>query len=113
MKSKIYNITLNDKVYVVKVEEIKEISNQKVDIPELKEENCFVSKAEVCAPMHGLILELLVEKNQKVKKGDVIIILESMKMENEIIAPVDGKIDDIKINIGQNVNINDVMLSII
>ena len=47
----------------------------------------------VTAPMPGNILDIKVASGAKVKKGDVIIILEAMKMENEIMAPCDGTVD--------------------
>jgi len=46
----------------------------------------------VQAPMAGKIIDILVENNQAVKKGETLVILESMKMENKILASSDGKI---------------------
>ena len=47
---------------------------------------------KVSAPMPGTILDVKVSNGASVKKGDVLMILEAMKMENEIMAPADGKI---------------------
>jgi biotin carboxyl carrier protein len=57
----------------------------------------------VKAPMAGVIVDIRTTVGAAVKKGDTLIILEAMKMENEITAPVDGIIADIKVSKGDNV----------
>ncbi len=57
----------------------------------------------VSAPMPGNILAVNVSAGQAVKKGDVLFILEAMKMENEILCPVDGTIGTIGVTKGQAV----------
>ncbi len=47
---------------------------------------------KVSAPMPGTILDVKVSNGASVKKGDVLMVLEAMKMENEIMAPADGKV---------------------
>ena len=47
---------------------------------------------QVCAPMPGTILSVAVTPGTSVKKGDVLVVLEAMKMENEIMAPRDGTV---------------------
>lgn len=47
------------------------------------------------APMSGTVLKLPVQQGQKVKKGQVLVILEAMKMENEIVAPRDGTVSQV------------------
>ncbi len=64
---------------------------------------------KVTAPMPGTILNVKVSAGQSVKKGDVICVLEAMKMENDIPAPCDGVIASINIQKGANVNANDVI----
>ncbi len=65
---------------------------------------------DVKAPMPGLILEVNVEAGEKVKKGDKLLILEAMKMENIIKAGHDGTIKEITIEKGQNVDKNQVLI---
>lgn len=65
---------------------------------------------EVKAPMPGLVLRVLVEEGQEVKKGDSLIVLEAMKMENMIKSPGDGKVSKIRINPGQAVEKNQVLI---
>lgn len=75
--------------------------------------NGFASKIEnVMAPMPGKILDILVEENSEIKEGEPIVILEAMKMQNEIVSNVNGKIK--KINIKQNDSVmkDEVMIEI-
>lgn len=65
---------------------------------------------EVKAPMPGLILDIKVTVGQEVKKGDPIIILEAMKMENILKSPGDGIVKAIKVTTRQNVEKNQVIL---
>ena len=66
---------------------------------------------KVNAPMPGNINAIKVNVGQSVKAGDVLLILEAMKMENEIKAPQDGTIASIAVNKGQSVNTGDLMVS--
>ena len=59
--------------------------------------------------MQGLIVDVKVKAGEKVKAGDEIIILEAMKMENPIVAPCDGVINEIKVTKGDKVNTDDVL----
>lgn len=63
------------------------------------------------APMPGLVLEIAVEIGQMVQKGDTLLILEAMKMENVIKSPTDGVIKKIAVNKGDAVEKNQVMLN--
>ena len=60
--------------------------------------------------MPGTITNILVNNGQNVRKGDVLAILEAMKMENEIVAPRDGVINNISVDKGQNVNHGEKLL---
>ncbi len=57
----------------------------------------------VNSPMPGTILSINVQNGAAVKKGDVLMILEAMKMENEIIAPCDGTIASVNVQSGASV----------
>ncbi|WP_242923673.1 acetyl-CoA carboxylase biotin carboxyl carrier protein subunit [Pontibacter liquoris] len=65
---------------------------------------------DVKAPMPGLILEIKVKPGQEVKKGDPIMILEAMKMENILKSPGDGVVKEIKVQVRQNVEKNQVLI---
>ncbi len=64
------------------------------------------------APMPGTILDILVTEGQTVKKGEIILILEAMKMENEIAAAADGVISKIYTSKGATVSAGDSKLTI-
>lgn len=66
----------------------------------------------VCALMPGSVIDIKVNVGDQVKTGDVIIILEAMKMENEVTAPKDGTIKEIKAQKGQAVNTGDELIVI-
>ncbi len=63
----------------------------------------------VTSPMPGTILAVNVENGAQVKKGDVLMILEAMKMENEIISPVDGTIASVNATKGSSVETGAVL----
>lgn len=66
----------------------------------------------VTAPMPGTILDVKVAVGAAVKAGDVLAILEAMKMENEIVAPQDGTVASIGVTKGAAVNSGDVLVSL-
>ena len=59
---------------------------------------------QITAPMPGNVLDVKVSNGQAVKKGDVLMILEAMKMENEILAPCDGTVQSVSVSKGATVN---------
>lgn len=64
------------------------------------------------SPLPGVILKLLVSVGQKVKRGDVLLVMESMKMENNILADKDGVVKLINVEIGQSVMQGDPLFEI-
>ena len=66
----------------------------------------------VNAPMPGTILDVKVSVGQSVKKGDVICVLEAMKMENDSPAPADGVVASINVQKGASVAANDLLASL-
>jgi|BioPla2DNA2_1021312.scaffolds.fasta_scaffold41441_3 biotin carboxyl carrier protein len=70
-----------------------------------------VSGEAIKAPMPGTILDIKVTPGASVKEGDILIILEAMKMENEILAPRDGVVTQIITTKGASVSTGDVLLS--
>jgi glutaconyl-CoA decarboxylase len=65
---------------------------------------------QVPAPMPGNILKVNVSAGQAVKAGDVLVILEAMKMENEIMAPRAGSVAQVLVQKGATVNTDDVLV---
>ncbi len=65
------------------------------------------------APMPGLVVSVLVQEGQPVKKGQVLLILESMKMQNELKSPREGIIQRIKVQAGETVEQKQTLLSVV
>lgn len=80
--------------------------------PEEKEVVVTEGAEVVEAPMPGTILSINVKEGDEVKAGDVLLILEAMKMENEILAPIDGKVTSIGTTKGASVNTGDKLVVI-
>lgn len=68
-----------------------------------------VSGTQVISPMPGTILKVNASEGQAVKAGDVIFILEAMKMENEIVAPSDGTVKQILVTKGSTVDTDQIL----
>jgi biotin carboxyl carrier protein len=68
---------------------------------------------DVKAPMPGLVLDVMVQPGQNIKKGDAIIVLEAMKMENILKAVSDGEVKKIHVKKGDKVEKNQVMVNLV
>ncbi len=64
------------------------------------------------APMPGLVVAVLIDEGQEVRKGEVLIILESMKMQNELKAPRDGIMGRVRVKAGESVEQRQTLLSV-
>ena len=119
-----YNITVNGTTYEVIVEEVDSaVSHAPVyTAPVTPVSTQAAPKAapvatvgganKVVAPMPGTILDMKVSVGQAVKKGDVICVLEAMKMENDIPAPCDGVVVSVNVQKGATVAANDLIVSL-
>ena len=116
-----YTITVNGKSYEVSVEERGGASAPvtpvaAVPVAPVAKAAPATSGSEgrvkVVAPMSGKILGIKVSLNQAVKKGEVVAVLEAMKMENDIVALEDGTIASINVNVGDSVETNQTLVTI-
>jgi len=71
-----------------------------------------MGSVKVTAPMPGTILKVVAKPGDPVKRGTVLVILEAMKMENEIVAPSDGVVATINVTRGTSVNAGDLLASL-
>ena len=102
-----YTITVNGTAYEVEVEDM---GGAAATAPKAAAPKAAPGAATISAPMPGKVLEVKVKAGDAVKSGDVLMILEAMKMQNEIMAPADGTISDVRISAGQTVGTGDVMI---
>ena len=63
------------------------------------------------APMPGLVLDVQINPGDKITKGDGLLVLEAMKMENVLKASGNGKVKDVKVKSGDSVNKNDILIT--
>lgn len=126
-----FNVRVNGNSYVVEVEEIKDgvqpvapavqrpaaapapAPAAPTAAPAPKAAPVAVSGAgTVAAPMPGTVLDIMVKEGDVVKSGQVCVILEAMKMENELPAPCDGTVKSVNVTKGASVNTADVLVVI-
>ena len=123
-----YRVTLNGKNYEVEVEHGEAILLDVSDAPAvtaaaapssapplstLDSQRSTAASAggePLSAPMPGTVVSIKVTAGQPVKRGDVLLILEAMKMENEIVSPRDAAIAQIVVAPGASVNAGDTLL---
>ncbi|MDX1320247.1 MAG: biotin/lipoyl-containing protein, partial [Oceanospirillum sp.] len=110
----VYTITVNGQNYVVQVTEGGDISNvQPAAAPAAAAPAPAASGGEpVAAPLAGNIFKVLVNPGQAVQEGDVVIILEAMKMETEVRAPRAGTIGSVDVREGDAVTVGDTLLTL-
>ena len=101
-----YVVKVNGNISTIRIIKPAEKTAEKIGI----NKNTSLNVNTLKAPMPGLILEILVTKSVTVKKGDPIIILEAMKMENILTSPIDGVIKNIEVKPQQTVEKNNVLI---
>lgn len=113
-----YEITVDGQVYQVTLREIsEEEAAQKAadgprETPEKPAPAAPVSQGtKVPAPMAGNILAVKVKPGDAVQTGDTLLVLEAMKMENEIVAPAQGVVSSILVEAGQSVESGQLLLT--
>ena len=97
-----YRVTVNGTAYEIELEALAESAPASfvsapaaTPVPAVPAATAPIGGEQVTAPMPGTILAIQVVQGSSIKKGDVLMILEAMKMENEIMAPCDGIIASI------------------
>ena len=115
---KAYKVTVNGNVYEITLEVI-----DKADIktpaapvaapaPAAAPAPVAAGAQTISAPMPGTILKVNVANGQAVKKGDVLMVLEAMKMENDICAPQDGTVASVDVAQGATVETDAVLVTL-
>jgi biotin carboxyl carrier protein len=116
-----FKVTVNGKVYEVSVEEVVQgntgvtaapSASAPAPAPAAASQEVAVGEKPLPAPLGGTILQINVQPGDKVKKGQVLLTLEALKMENEIVAPEDATIGQIFVKPKDAVNTGDPLLSL-
>lgn len=119
-----FSVTVNGKAYDVAVEEITgaapapvaaapaPVAAAPAPAPAPAATPVAGAGEKVQAPMPGTILDIKVAVGDTVSRGQTVVILEAMKMENDIVASCDGKITSILVSKGDTVNSDDVLVTI-
>lgn len=106
-EKKIFTVKVNGNKYQLQVQDrfddlLKSLGMESLSSGKIK---------EIKAPMPGLVIDIMVKTGSEVKKGDPIMVLEAMKMENILKSPSDGKIKKINVEKRQAVEKNQVLVN--
>ena len=119
MEIRKFRIKINEKVFEAEVEEIggeyieRTEKNTKKAEPSLPEKKASpLSEKTIIAPMPGKVVKINIKKGKQIKKGDVLIIIEAMKMEQEIKSGIAGTVTEIQVEEGNTVNKDQVLILI-
>ncbi len=97
-------LSINQEIYRLEMEETEKLAvRRKIERLEEKEEGTILSS------MSGQIISVEASEGERVEKGEVILILEAMKMESEVFSPKEGRIKEIRVARGDMVNTGDVL----
>lgn len=117
-------ITVNDKTYKVGLKDLGEqiaVENVRLNTPAVSSQGPAVSapaaessgtasgSAQVLAPLPGLIVNVLVKVGDQVKEGQKIMVMEAMKMENDINSGINGTVKTLNVKTGDNISEGDIL----
>ena len=117
----VYSIKLGEKEAKIRIEEILDIKREerkdtKIERETKKETREIKKKISIrgegttlTAPMPGKVIEVIAKNGSNVKLGDPVIILEAMKMKNEISAPTSGIVKEMRVKEGENLESGDII----
>ena len=112
-------VTVNGKAYEVELPEqahaahktiVKAAASAAPSSPSAAPSAAAAKGNTMSAPLPGTITKVIAQAGQKVKKGDVLIVMEAMKMANDIVAEADGTVKAVCVSVGQSVNQGDALI---
>lgn len=111
-----FHVNVNGTSYEVQIEEIQPGAAKAAPAvplaPPAPPAPISAGREALHAPMPGTILSVAVKAGDAVKKGQLLLVLEAMKMENEIVAPQDGTVTNVAVAQGNTVSAGDLLLTI-
>lgn len=107
---KIYKVKVNGKVYEVELEAVSEQKGNIVAETTAQPSAPVTGGATIVAPIAGKVLDVKVAVGDKVAVGQIVAVIEAMKLENEVPATVGGIVAEIKVSKGASVNNKDVIV---
>lgn len=117
-----YSVTINGTTYIAEVEELEAGAAAPVAAPKTVTPVAAPKAAApaavpaganaIKAPMPGTVKKVNVKVGQAVKKGDVLLVFEAMKMDNDISAPADGTVASVNVNEGASIKTDDVVITL-
>ena len=110
---KTYRVKVNGKVFEVELEAVSEKAGS-VAAPEAKSAEPVKSTGgqSVNAPIAGKVVAIKVKVGDSIKVGDVVAVVEAMKLENEVPSPVAGRVASIVAKVGNAVNNGDALITL-
>ena len=112
---KIYKIKVNGKSYRVELEAIEQVDTAPLEEKKKQESKKIINNSgamEVTSPIQGQVTSIKVKVGDKVRKGDVLLLVEAMKLENEVVSPFEGQVAQILVTKGQNVKAKEAIITI-
>ncbi len=107
----VYKVTVNGKSFMVTIDDDNAIDVKSIDSSGAPAE--AVAKATpVCAPLPATVVQILVQQGQQVQEGDTLMVVSVMKMESHIVAPVTGTVQSIAVQLQDQVDVDQVLLTL-
>ena len=104
-----FKVVIDQEAYEIQIKDETELLLEQYGIGESLPD----THGQVRAPIPGLVSSILVEPGQKIRKGEKCVILEAMKMENEIDSPISGTVEKVAVSQGQTVEKGALLISIL
>lgn len=117
---KIYKVKVNGKTYRVELESVEQVGSETVQETKKEEQPAAPAAAPVASsggnkvesPIQGTVVAVKKAVGDIVKKGDVLLVIEAMKLENDVVSPFDGTIGEIFVKKGDNVTAKQVIMTV-
>ncbi|HSP48180.1 MAG TPA: biotin/lipoyl-containing protein [Clostridiaceae bacterium] len=113
---KTYKVKVNGKVYLVEVEEVGNAEDREAlkgtDKETVKETAPAANDERIESPMQGTIFAIKVSPGDRITRGQVVAVLDAMKMENDLVSPVDGTVSNVYLKVGDIVDSGALIMTV-